>query len=136
MLFSLESAESVPSSELPDDFFELTIDDARKILRDIKQRRHDLENSQLRTAAMRGLEESKKQLRNLNRYKKSIIRIQFPNRTVLQGTFLPTDTVSIVTEFVREYLENKGSDFYLCKCFDLRMLYYETSRNIYFVMYH
>lgn len=116
MLFSLETAESVPSSELPDDFFELTIDDAKKLLRDIKQRQHELENGKLLTSTMRNLEESKKQLRQLNKYKQSIIRIQFPDRSVLQGTFTPTETIGVVSEFVKEYLEDKTLDFYLCKC--------------------
>lgn len=115
MVFSMESAESVPSSELPDEFFELTIDDAKKLLRDIKQRQHELENAGLQTAAMRNLEESKKQIRQLNRYKRSIIRVQFPDRTVLQGTFNPTDTIATVKEFVRNYLEDKNGEFYLCK---------------------
>lgn len=123
MVFSLETADSVPSSELPDDFFELTIDDAKKILRDIRKRQYDLSNGQLLTAAMRKLEESKKQLRQLNRYKQAVIRVQFPDRTVLQGTFTPTDTVSTVTDFVREYLENTNMDFYLCEYLPIAFKY-------------
>lgn len=68
MLFSLESAQSVPSEDLPDDFFELTIDDAKKILRDVKRSRHEMDNQMLKTSQLRSLEESKKQLRQLNRY--------------------------------------------------------------------
>ncbi|KAJ8958165.1 hypothetical protein NQ318_006104 [Aromia moschata] len=113
MLFSLETAQAVPSEELPDDFFELTIDDARKILRDVKRQRHYADNSPLMTSALRSLEESKKQLRQLNKYKKAIIRVQFPDRTVLQGTFAPIDTVGDVVKFVREYLEDKSLDFYI-----------------------
>lgn len=116
MLFSQETAEAVPSEDLPDDFFDLTIDDARKILRDVKKRRFEMENAMLKTSALRNLEESKKQMRLLNQYKKAIIRIQFPDRTVLQGTFTPTDTVGEVMDFVREYLENKALDFYLFIC--------------------
>lgn len=68
MVFSLESAQSVPSEDLPDDFFELTIDDAKKILRDVKRSRHEMDNQMLKTSQLRNLEESKKQLRQLNRY--------------------------------------------------------------------
>lgn len=114
MLFSQETADAVPSEDLPDDFFDLTIDDARKILRDVKKRRFEMDNTMLKTAALRNLEESKKQMRQLNRYKKAIIRIQFPDRTVLQGTFAPSDKVSEVMDFVREYLDNKHLDFYVC----------------------
>lgn len=115
MLFSCEMAKSVHSEDLPDDFFDLTIDDAKKLLKDLKRQRLDLENGKLATSAMRRLEDSKKQLRLLNQYKKSIIRVQFPDRTVLQGTFLPAETINNVMEFVREYLEDKQCEFHLCK---------------------
>lgn len=115
MLFSLETAQAVPSENLPDDFFDLTIDDARKILRDVKKQRYNMENTPLMTSALRDLEDSKKQLRHLNKYKKAVIRIQFPDRTVLQGTFAPVDTIEDVMKFVREYLEDKSLNFYVCK---------------------
>lgn len=115
MLFSLESAQSLPSEDLPDDFFELTIEDARRILRDVKKQSRGTENTPLLTAAMRQLEESKKQLRQLNRFKKAIIRIQFADRIVLQGVFAPTDSMVNVMEFVREFLEDGSKKFYLCK---------------------
>nr|CAH7752591.1 unnamed protein product [Callosobruchus chinensis] len=113
MLFSLETAKAIPSEHLPDDFFELTIDDARKILRDVKRQRQVMENQPLKTADQRKLEESKKQLRQLNKYKKAIIRVQFPDRNVLQGTFSPVDTIKTVCDFVKVYLEDKSSTFYL-----------------------
>lgn len=115
MLFSLESAKAIPSEDLPDDFFDLTIDDAKKLLRDVKKQRYYMENAQLTTSGGKNLEESKKQLRQLNRYKKAIIRILFPNRAVLQGTFAPTDTIKNVTDFVRDYLEDKAVKFHVCK---------------------
>lgn len=115
ILFSLETAQAVPSEDLPEDFFELTLDDAKRILRDVRRARRDMENMPMLTSNLRNLEESKKQLRQLNKYKKSIIRIQFPDRNVLQGTFLPTDTIEDVHEFVREFLDNKRLDFYICK---------------------
>ncbi|XP_022917520.1 tether containing UBX domain for GLUT4 [Onthophagus taurus] len=113
MLFSLETAQNVRTEDLPDDFFELTIEDAKKLFRDIKKRRMELENSPLMTSALRNLEESKRQLNVMNRYKKTIIRVQFPDRAVLQGTFLITEDIKCVMEFVRSYLENKNLDFYL-----------------------
>ncbi|RZC37472.1 tether containing UBX domain for GLUT4-like [Asbolus verrucosus] len=113
MLFSLESARSVPAEDLPDDFFELTIDDAKKILNDIRRRRQDMENATLMTSAMRTLEESKKQLRQLNKYKQSVIRVQFPDRTILQGTFKPIEMIKDVNDFVRNYLQDRTCNFYL-----------------------
>ncbi|CAH0547416.1 unnamed protein product [Brassicogethes aeneus] len=113
MLFSLETANAVPPEELPDDFYDLTLDDAKKILRDVKRKRFDMENTPLKTSALRNLDDSKQQLRNLSRYKKAIIRVQFPDRTVLQGTFLPTDSIQSVVDFVREFVEEKSLNFYV-----------------------
>lgn len=113
MLFSLETAQAISSEDLPDDFFELTIDDAKKLLRDVRSQQTTMTNAPLLTSALRNLEESKKQLRQLNKYKKAIIRVQFPDRTVLQGTFTPIETIKDVTEFVKEYLDDKSVNFYL-----------------------
>ncbi|KAF5269989.1 hypothetical protein FQR65_LT05788 [Abscondita terminalis] len=113
MVFSQETAEAVPAADLPDDFFELTITDAKKLLKDIKKRRMELENAPLQTNAARNLLKSTQQLSHLNRYKQAVIRISFPDQTVLQGVFKPIDTVEIVINFVREYLDNKHMEFYL-----------------------
>jgi hypothetical protein len=37
--FSLEVAQAVTYEDFPDDFFELTVEDARALLRDLKRRR-------------------------------------------------------------------------------------------------
>lgn len=113
MLFSLETVHAMPSEDLPDDFFDLTIEDAKNLLRDVRMQQHVIVNSPLMTSALRNLEESKKQMSQLSKYKKAIIRIQFPDRTVLQGTFKPTETIRDVTEFVCDYLEDKLIPFYL-----------------------
>lgn len=113
MLFSLETAQAIPSEDLPDDFFDLTIDDAKKLIRDVRRQQQRMTDAPLLTSTLRNFEESKKQLRQLNKYKKAIIRIQFPDRSVLQGTFKPIETIKCVLEFVREYLDNKSLQFYL-----------------------
>ncbi|EFA01451.2 tether containing UBX domain for GLUT4 [Tribolium castaneum] len=113
MLFSLESARSLPAEDLPDDFFELTIDDAKKILGDIRRKRNEMDNANLMTSAMRNLEESKKQLRQLRKYKQSVIRVQFPDRSILQGSFKPSETVKDIKDFVTSFLEDPNSDFHL-----------------------
>lgn len=115
MAFSLETAQHIPTEDLPDDFFDLTIDDARKLLTDMKRRRLQLENGQLMTSAMRELEESKRQLSRLNTYRNAIIRVQFPDRTVLQGTFKPSEDIAAVIDFIRSYLEDESINFYICK---------------------
>ncbi|KAL3273488.1 hypothetical protein HHI36_014929 [Cryptolaemus montrouzieri] len=115
LIFPLESAQ--PSrlvEDPPDEFFNLTIDDAKTILRDIRKKREEIdEGGPLLTAALRQLEESKKQLRQLNRYSKSIIRVLFPDRTVLQAVFSSTDLVKTVSEFVQKHLHNSNIPFHL-----------------------
>ncbi|CAG9864464.1 unnamed protein product [Phyllotreta striolata] len=113
MLFSQETAEAIPHEDLPDEFFDLTIDDARKLLRDVRKQQHLFENTPLMTSNLRNLEDSKKQLRQINRYKKAIIRIQFPDRIVLQGTFNPSDTIKDVMDFTRQYLHDESTQFYV-----------------------
>lgn len=39
--------------------------------------------------------------------------MQFPDRTVMQGTFKPTETVQDVLDFVKSYLEDQTLDFYV-----------------------
>lgn len=107
-------AKKVPHEELPDEFFELTIKDARKLLKDLKQKREELEENPLQTSTLRKLEEDKKVLRTLHQHKRSVLRVQFPDRTVLQGSFKPLETVNDVKNFVKEYLEKPDDKFHLC----------------------
>ncbi|KAK9888207.1 hypothetical protein WA026_000475 [Henosepilachna vigintioctopunctata] len=114
LIFPLESAESQVIEDPPDDFFNLTVEDAKTILRDIRRNKEEAEKGgPLLTAALRQLEESEKQLRKINKYSVCIIRILFPDRIVLQGVFSPTDSVKTVSEFVAEHLSNINTPFYL-----------------------
>jgi tether containing UBX domain for GLUT4 len=74
-----------------------------------------MEEVSLVTSAQRSLEESKRVLSQLNQYRQAVIRIQFPDRTVLQGTFLPLETISAVMDFVRGHLEDPKIEFHLCE---------------------
>ena len=47
--------------------------------------------------------------------KKTIIRIRFPNRVELQGTFHPREKPTSIVAFIKERLEHPDLDFYLCK---------------------
>jgi tether containing UBX domain for GLUT4 len=74
-----------------------------------------MEEAPLVTNAQRGLEESKRVLSQLNQYRQTVIRINFPDRTVLQGTFSPLETISTVMKFVQGHLENPETEFHLCE---------------------
>ncbi|XP_028395293.1 tether containing UBX domain for GLUT4-like [Dendronephthya gigantea] len=101
--------ENVPvsSDEISDDFFEVTVDDLRLMLKDLKNDR--TVEKPLMTTKMREEQEKSK----IHKYNKVAIRIHFPDRTVLQGFFSPQETVSDVISFVSENLHQRNTNFYL-----------------------
>lgn len=115
VLFTLDSARSANLNELPDSFFELNVNDLKLLIKQLRTEVEGASDQPLMTAKLREMEEEQNQLSRLNRYKTVIIRIQFPNRYVLQGTFSPYETIENVMEFVQPYLLNPKIDFCLCK---------------------
>ncbi|XP_055390002.1 tether containing UBX domain for GLUT4 [Condylostylus longicornis] len=112
IVFSLESVQKT-SEEIPDSFFELTTNDLKLLLRDLRKEAMGNEEAPLLTAKMRELEESKKILRKMEQYKHCVIRIQFPDRLVLQGTFRSIESIDDVHNFVKKYLKNPEITFHL-----------------------
>lgn len=113
--YNLNNVKTPVFEDVPDEFFELTVSDAKLLLKEVKKELEELEEAPLMTAAQRELEQTKKTLTLLNQHRKTVLRIKFPDRTVLQGTFSPLETISAVEKFVSEYLENPKLAFYLCK---------------------
>ncbi|XP_030627545.1 tether containing UBX domain for GLUT4 [Chanos chanos] len=95
--------------ELPDEFFEVTVDDVRKRFAQLKSERRMLEETPLMTKALRESQMKEK----MDRYPKVVLRVQFPDRHVLQGFFRPLETVGVLKEFVRKHLEDPQLRFYL-----------------------
>ncbi|KAF2982830.1 hypothetical protein EK904_008857, partial [Melospiza melodia maxima] len=101
--------------ELPDEFFEVTVDDVRKRLAQLQNERQvpfllkRLEEAPLMTKSLRESQQKEK----LERYPKVVVRVHFPDRHVLQGCFHPTETVGILRDFVRSHLANAELPFYL-----------------------
>nr|CAB3267481.1 UBX domain-containing protein 6-like [Phallusia mammillata] len=80
--------------DVPENFFSLT---SEEIKAEQQHRSQELELSkQLRTQAMRNENKTK------TNFKYSCMRVKFPNGTILQGTFEADETISNLTEFVRE----------------------------------
>eukprot|EP01114_Cavostelium_apophysatum_P014927 TRINITY_DN3979_c0_g1_i1.p1 TRINITY_DN3979_c0_g1~~TRINITY_DN3979_c0_g1_i1.p1 ORF type:complete len:460 (+),score=106.37 TRINITY_DN3979_c0_g1_i1:37-1380(+) len=79
---------------LPDDFYNLTPEDIKSA------RQPKEEDDILKTKAMREKEKMKK----MQTYTKATIRIRFPDKVMLQGEFLPTDTTETVMAFVAKSL--------------------------------
>uniref|UniRef100_A0AAQ5Z3W6 RBD domain-containing protein n=1 Tax=Amphiprion ocellaris TaxID=80972 RepID=A0AAQ5Z3W6_AMPOC len=113
LIYHLDSMShhSEDLSDLPDEFFEVTVDDIRKRFAQLKSERKLLEESPLMTKSLREAQMKEK----MDRYPKVVLRVQFPDRHVLQGFFRPLETVGAVKQFVRSHLEDPQLSFYLCK---------------------
>ncbi|XP_078231125.1 tether containing UBX domain for GLUT4 isoform X11 [Callithrix jacchus] len=106
----LEERLQAWSAELPDEFFELTVDDLRRRLAQLKSERKRLEEAPLMTKAFREAQMKEK----LERYPKVALRVLFPDRYILQGFFRPSETVGDLRDFVRSHLGHPELPFYLC----------------------
>ncbi|XP_035813207.2 tether containing UBX domain for GLUT4 isoform X1 [Amphiprion ocellaris] len=111
LIYHLDSMShhSEDLSDLPDEFFEVTVDDIRKRFAQLKSERKLLEESPLMTKSLREAQMKEK----MDRYPKVVLRVQFPDRHVLQGFFRPLETVGAVKQFVRSHLEDPQLSFYL-----------------------
>ncbi|RZF33473.1 hypothetical protein LSTR_LSTR010129 [Laodelphax striatellus] len=108
LIFHLKDENST-TEELPEDFFDVTLDDVRLMLRDLKRTREEMENTPLLTGTLR---ESQSQ-RKVEQYSETVIRVQFPDRHVLQGVFKPNDLFADVIQCVKQSLSHPETDFYL-----------------------
>uniref|UniRef100_A0A7N5ZXV5 RBD domain-containing protein n=1 Tax=Anabas testudineus TaxID=64144 RepID=A0A7N5ZXV5_ANATE len=84
----LVSCHSERHEDLPDEFFEVTVDDVRKRFAQLKSERKLLEEAPLMTKSLREAQMKEK----MDRYPKVVLRVQFPDRHVLQGFFRPLET--------------------------------------------
>ena len=80
----------------------------------MERKKREMEQSrQLKTRAQRELE----QLQRQRMYKRTTIRIHFPDSTIVQAYFAPLETVGDVMSVVRMVLVGRAKDlpFYLFK---------------------
>ena len=89
VVYSLNDITDVKKADLPDEFFELTIDDAKYLMEEFKKSRKEIENQPLLTKELR----NRQILKKLGRFKKTVIRVYFPERLVLQAVFEAQETV-------------------------------------------
>ncbi|XP_073732495.1 tether containing UBX domain for GLUT4 [Misgurnus anguillicaudatus] len=111
LVFHLDSggARHHDDGDLPDEFFEVTVDDVRKRFAQLKSERRALEEAPLMTKSLRENQMEEK----LDRYPTVVLRIQFPDRHVLQGFFRPLETVGDVRDFIKSHLQDPQVQFYL-----------------------
>lgn len=103
VLFSLDDANG-NRPELEAGFFDVDVSDLKVLLRDLRGRVADQADAPLLTARLRELAESKRTLQKLAQYRRSVLRVQFADRLVLQGIFGLVDRVQDVRDWVRGFL--------------------------------
>ncbi|XP_034196451.2 tether containing UBX domain for GLUT4 [Osmia lignaria lignaria] len=111
LVFNQAEMKPISRDELPDDFYDLTVDDAKILLRDVKRYRKELEEAPLLTTVQRQLNQEKRTLNQLNKYNYTIIRVHFADQFILQGLFQPKETVQMIKDFIKNYLADPNSDF-------------------------
>uniref|UniRef100_H2Z5Z9 UBX domain-containing protein n=1 Tax=Ciona savignyi TaxID=51511 RepID=H2Z5Z9_CIOSA len=89
-----------------DDFFEVTIDDVRKMMADLKHGREEHDSKELLTEELR----KTRKLERASKYPKVMIRLVFPSRHILQAVFNPLETIKELYALVQEYV---AKPFYL-----------------------
>ncbi|KAL6107447.1 ubxn6 [Pungitius sinensis] len=93
--------------ELPPDFYKLS---AEELKREQQQRSELVEkNAMMRTKAMREKEEQ----RERRKYNYTLLRIRFPDGSLLQGTFYAWDRLPVLFSFVRDSLVDGWQPFEL-----------------------
>lgn len=90
------------SLDLPDDFYDMAPDELRALLAAQKRRTEREQAPGLQTQQMRDTA----RLKRVARFRKCLVRVRLPDRTVLQGTFSPHETLGEVYAFVRAHLRD------------------------------
>ncbi|KAL5658162.1 hypothetical protein ACJX0J_031325, partial [Zea mays] len=83
---------SVPQNDVPDSFYKLSGEEIRN---EAKMRRERLEQSRLLIPKSY---KEKHALAARQKYKQAVIRVQFPDRMILQGIFLPGEATGSLYE--------------------------------------
>ncbi|CAJ0587439.1 unnamed protein product, partial [Mesorhabditis spiculigera] len=106
-VYIISPGSRVPLPELPPDFFEMT---AAELAREQQMRKEQAERmTTLRTREMR---ERDATLRNY-KYKYTLIRLRFPDRLILQGTFGVYEPVRAIREWASKHVAHPAVPFSL-----------------------
>ena len=104
----------VSAVDVSDAFYEVTESDVRKLYQDrVRAVKEAEEGSELLTSAMKEAIREAKKLNTLQTYRKTVVRVQFPDHVVLQATFLSGQNVSDVENFLRQFLASPRMNFEL-----------------------
>jgi len=104
LVFSCEG-QSASFGDVGDDFFNLTLDDVKVLHKDLRESARDsAEGEVMMTSAMREAQKEGEKLGLLNRYKHCVLRVQFPDRHVLQAVYSPGTTIHQVLSSLTPHL--------------------------------
>ena len=112
---NLTVEQATAGEDLPEDFFELSVDELRKRMKELRQHCAALNEAQLVTAEHRQAQKEQRRRNQLERYPVTVLRIQFIDRLVLQLPLPSEVLISQVMEEISVYLEGTPScdDFHL-----------------------
>jgi len=96
-----------------DSFFDLSMNDVKKMYSELQTKRQTMEDTPLMTKSARDLEKDTHVLRKLHDYPNTIVRIRFSNRFVLQGTFRTSEKIESIYNWLQQLLANPHLNFYL-----------------------
>lgn len=92
-----------------DNFFDVTIEDVKSMITDLRFQRQMFEEEPLQTAQIRELRKEGK----FSRYPRCVVRFHFPNGTNVQAVFRPAESVAALHDCVKECLTEENLSFYL-----------------------
>eukprot|EP00092_Neocalanus_flemingeri_P039740 GFUD01043278.1.p1 GENE.GFUD01043278.1~~GFUD01043278.1.p1 ORF type:complete len:532 (-),score=189.60 GFUD01043278.1:238-1833(-) len=102
--------ESAQYQDLDDEFFDLSLDEVKILYKDLRQEVKKMgEGELLLTKEMREAQKEGEKLSLLSRYKTGVLRIQFPDRHVVQGQFPPNATIADVIAWLSPLLSSPST---------------------------
>lgn len=105
IVFTMEKRTSnLPlNGQDPDDsFFQVTIDDLRKRMSDLKSERKGMEEGELLTSRLREI----RKIERASNFDMIPVRIVLPGEIIVQGIFRPLETVGVIKQFLEDFLSS------------------------------
>ncbi|TRY68416.1 hypothetical protein TCAL_02506 [Tigriopus californicus] len=112
VVYRLDDGSVSARCQVDDSFFDLTVEEVRRLYQErIKEVKRLEEGEQLVTKGYKEAQKEAQKLQTLQQFHKSVIRIQFPDKLVLQGVFLSGQTIADVKAFIQQFLIHSDDAF-------------------------
>lgn len=112
VVYRLDDGSVSSRCQVDDSFFDLTVDEVRRLYKDrIEEVKRLEEGEQLVTKGYKEAQKEAQKLQTLQQFHKSVIRIQFPDKLVLQVVFLSGQTIAEVKAFIQQFLGDPNDSF-------------------------